>query len=289
MLQDLYKFNDNWQITNPDELKPVVIEIAKRHKVDLNLEHPVTIQDKLSWLMLHDCDKLKTKCADKYLLREYCIEKLGVDICLPLLFVYNSTDEIKWSELPNEFVIKCNHGSGMNIVVRDKKTINKYEVLQKLDTWMVDNFALRNTYEAQYYHVPRKIVVEKLMTDATQNESLFDYKFWCFNGEPKFFTINDGHGHGNINHYKMDKTPYRELERADIKSDYSKGYKMPEGFDLMVEYAKKLSEPFKFVRVDFYEIGGKVYLGELTFTPGCGYFNYKSQELNIKIGNMLKI
>ena len=282
MLKDIYMFNSDGNVMNPGELKSDVISIAKHHGVGLNLEKPVTIQDKLSWLMIYDCNNLKTKCADKYLLREYCVEKLGKDICLPLLGVYSSTKEIDWGKLPNEFVIKCNHGSGMNFVVKDKSKANKSEIYNKLEYWLMDNFALRNTYEAQYYNIRPKIVVEKLMKDEKQQESLFDYKFWCFNGEPKLYTINDGHGHGDIMYYNMDGS---ENNLYGVK--HNNTYKKPINFSIMVDYAKKLSNPFKFVRVDFYEVNDEVYLGELTFTPGCGYFKYKNPDDDKKIGNLL--
>jgi len=284
MLKDLYKFNDKGEITNPEELESEVIRIAKIHKTDINLKNPRTIQDKLSWLMIYDCNNLKTKCADKYRLREYSIEKLGKDICLPLISVYNSTKEIEWDKLPNEFVIKCNHGSGMNIIVKNKKTANKKEIFNRLENWLKDNFALRNSYEAHYYNISRKIVVEQLMKDKKQKDSLFDYKFWCFNGEPKLYTINDGHGHGDIMYYKMDGAEYN-LYGVKKHSDYKK----PAHFNEMIEYAKKLAKPFKFVRVDFYEINDKVYLGELTFVPGVGYFKYKKPEDDIKVGDFLKL
>jgi len=118
----------------------------------------------------------------------------------------------------------------------------------------------------------------------TDKPSLFDYKFWCFNGEPKMYTINDGNGHGDIMYYTIDGQEFN-LYNVPKHNDYAK----PKQFDKMVEYAKILSKPFKFVRVDFYEINDEVYLGELTFTPGANYFRYKNPTDEIKVGNMLEL
>ena len=260
------------------------------------LDNPKTIQEKLRWLNIYDIPwsdeysmPLKSVCTDKLIMKKYIQNILGEDVSVPTLFVYNNINEIEWDKLPNKFIIKCNHDSGSTIVCKDKSKFDKANCILKLNKWMSMDFAFRNGFESHYHWIDRKIIVEELLEDENQKDSLYDYKFWCFNGEPKFFTINDGHGHGNINHYKMDKSPYKEIERVDIKPDYSKNYKIPYNFDLMVKYSKKLSKLFKFVRVDFYEVNNKVYLGELTFTPGACVFNYKNPEDNILVGDMLKI
>lgn len=259
--------------------KFLVLHEKKGIKIDL--KNPKTIQDKLSWLNFYDIDPLKTKCADKILLHDYCKEVLGEDLCIPIIKVYNKFDDINWNELPNNFVIKCNHGSAMNIIVKDKFKIDKKIIKEKLDRWINTDFALISV-EPHYYDIPHKIFIEEYMNDGY--ETLHDYKFWCFNGEPKMYTINDGNGHGDIMYYTMDN---KELNLYGIKqhSDYIK----PKNFDLMIEYSKKLAKPFKFVRVDMYEINNKVYLGELTFTPGAMYFKYKNSADHLKIGEMLQL
>ena len=261
---------------------------CSRYGVKINLKNPKTIQDKIAWLNIYDTNPLKTKCADKILLRDYCKEILGEDLCVPILKIYNSSDEIDFNELPNQFVIKCNHGSGMNIIVKDKSKLNVNKTRQQLDLWMKCDFAFRNGLEAHYHDIKHKIFIEEYKTDAEQSGSLFDYKFWCFNGEPKFYTINEGHGHGPIIHYTMSQKK-SSLERTDYKVPASLNYKQPLNFNEMVDLSKKLSKPFKFVRVDFYEINGRVYLGEMTFTPGACGFKYKNRNDDIRIGNLLDI
>ena len=281
--------------TTLDDVKKFNIS-NKSRMIGSLLDNPKTIQEKLRWLNIYDIPwsadysmPLKSVCTDKLLMKKYIQNILGEDISVPTLFVYNNINEIEWDKLPNKFIIKCNHDSGSTIVCKDKSKFDKANCILKLNKWMSMDFAFRNGFESHYHWIDRKIIVEELLEDENQKDSLYDYKFWCFNGEPKFFTINDGHGHGNINHYKMDKSPYKEIERVDIKPDYSKNYKIPYNFDLMVKYSKILSNAFKFVRVDFYEVNNKVYLGELTFTPGACVFNYKNPEDNILVGDMLKI
>lgn len=235
-------------------------------------------------MKLYDNIPLKTKCSDKIKLHQYSEEKLGKDICIPILKIYNSTSEINWDELPDRFVIKCNHGSGMNIIVKDKSKLDIQDAVRKLDTWINTDFAFQNGYELQYHNIERKVFVEEYKEDERQKASLFDYKFWCFNGVPMMYTINDGIGHGSIMYYTMGHVP---MNPYNVKHNDS--YVTPLNFDLMVEYAKKLSEDFKFVRVDFYEIDNKVYLGELTFTPGSGFFKYTDEKWSLLFGEWLDL
>lgn len=269
------------------EYKDKLISIGKRVGLKLNLDNPVTIQDKINWMKLYDSTPLKTKCADKIQIHDYCREKIGEDLCIPILHIYDKVEDINWEELPKRFVIKCNHGSGMNIIVKDKSKLNIPDAEAKLRRFMKDDFAFHVGYEMHYHDIPHKIFVEEYKEDENQKNSLYDYKFWCFNGEPKFMTVSDGFGHGNMTFYNMDFTK-SELSRGDftpIKKEVAK----PKNFDLMVEYSKKLSEDFKFVRVDFYEVSGRLFLGELTFTPGAGFFKYRNPEDNKRLGDMINL
>ena len=259
-----------------------MVRFCKTQGVNINLENPTTIQDKLAWLNIYDENPLKTKCADKIKLHEYCKEKLGKDICVPILHVYDKVEDINWDELPEQFVMKCNHGSGMNIIVKNKKELDIEKAKKDLTLWMNDDFSVRNGFEAHYHDIERKIFVEEYKNDG--HLTLHDYKFWCFNGEPKIYTINDGNGHGDIMYYRMDDSEWN-LYEVPHHDDYVK----PSKFDEMISMAKTLCEPFKFVRVDFYEINGEVYLGELTFIPGAAAFKYKKHEDDIEMGKLLKL
>ena len=267
-----------------------VVNLAKRYGVNLNLKNPVTFQDKLNWLNLYHPMKLKTFCADKILLHDYCKEKIGEDLCIPIIDVYNSVNEIKWFELPEKFVMKCNHGSGMNIIVNDRNKMDVVGSIKKLEKWMATDYTFfHGGCEAHYHDIKRKIFIETNMCDEMK-ECPVNYKFFCFNGEPKFvLTIIYA---GNIHNYCFYDNDYKPmvLERTD--RNYNRMIdvaKKPVNFDKMLEYCRKLSSPFKFVRCDFYEINNRVYLGELTFVPAMGIFHYKDRNDEKRIGDLLKL
>ena len=271
------------------EYKNALVKKCRSCGVIINLDKPRTIQDKINWLKLFDSTPLKSRCADKILVHEYCKEKLGEDICIPIIKTYDKASDIKWDELPKQFVIKCNHGSGMNIIVKDKSKLDKAAARAKLDKWMKEDFSFRNGYEMHYHNIRHRILVEKYMNDG--HCDLTDYKFFCFHGIPKMCLVvadrNDKSA-THRNYYDMDFN-YINLSKTKNKSNPKKLDKKPESFELMKEYAEKLSADFKFVRVDFYEIDGKVYLGELTFTPAAGIFNYTDKKMEVKIGEMLDL
>lgn len=253
---------------------------------NVNLKNPQTFTDKLQWLKIHDSTFTKAFCADKITLREFCKEKIGKDLCFPILAIYEKPEQIEWNKLPENFVIKCNHGSGYNIIVENKQTLDKTKVINTLRNWMkVDYGSL--SYELYYNLIPKRIFIESYMCPGI-GQSLKDYKFFCFNGEPKFFHINADFGHGNFNHYDLQGN-LLDISRYDFPADPNRKDEMPKTLPEMIKYAKLLSKDFKFVRVDFYEIGNKVYLGELTFIPGSGRMRYKNPNTNLELGKLLHL
>jgi hypothetical protein len=258
-----------------------MIRFAKGNGIRFNFQEPKTIQDKLAWLNIYDSNELKVKCADKIQLHEYCKERIGKDICVPIIATYKSVDDIKWESLPDSFVIKCNHGSGMEFIVPDKADADINLIEHKIRIWMNTNFAFRNGFEAHYNDIPRKILIEEYKEDG--HDSLVDYKFWCFNGEPKFYSIGE-QTNGSSMCYKMNGAKW------DLFGSHNSGdYKKPKNLAEMKRISKILSEPFKFVRINFYEIDGKMYLGEMTFTPGACVLKCQKPEDDLKLGNMLKL
>lgn len=268
--------------------KSFIPQIKARHKQMLgrecNLENPQRLTDKLEWLKVYDSTFLKTYCSDKLTARKYVAAKLGKDISIPVIGVYDKFDDIDFSKLPKDYVIKTNHGSHTNIIVRDGN-IDKAKAKKQFDEWMAKDWSWWG-YEMHYVPIKRKIFIENYM--ECEKSSLIDYKFWCFNGKPAFFTINGDTGHGGINHYDFNGNllPY---SRKDLPADKNIKWEMPINLNEMKEYAKKLSKDFKFVRVDFYEINGKVYFGELTFIPGAAYIQYTSDTTDFVVGKLLKL
>lgn len=265
-------------------MKDKCIKIAAKKGLTLNLDNPKTIQDKINWLKINDNIYSKSLCADKIKLHNFCTDRLGEDICVPILAVYDKPENIDFKTLPDACVFKCNHGYNMNIVCIQKPTaLEQKEIIRTLKGWLAKDFG-HESMQLQYSGIERKCYAETFLTDSTQKDSLRDYKFWCFNGKPMMYTINDGHGHGDIIYYDMD---HKEMNLYGLKKVPE--FRKPINFQKMKEYAEKLSAGFYFVRVDFYEVNGKIYLGEMTFTPGNGFFRYKDNETNLKIGRMLDI
>ncbi len=254
-----------------------------------NIDNPKTLSEKLQWLKIYDSTYLKAFCADKITVRDYCKEKLGIDLCIPLLKIYNKPEEIEWNILPNQFVIKCNHGSAMNIIVKDKKTVKKDNINKTLNKWLSIKYG-DLSYELFYNLIKPKIIIEPYLEDK-ENGALTDYKFLCFNGEIKYMQVVNDRGTNKLhfNYYTPNFIPMTDVSWNAHPADYSKIDKKPINFELMKEYATKLCKDFKLVRVDFYEINKKVYLGELTFIPASGRLTYKNPDTNLKFGNMLKL
>ena len=263
-----------------------MVNYCKSGGVVIDLENLETIQDKLCWLNIYDVNPLKIKCADKVQLREYCKEIIGEDICIPLIGVYEKTSDIDWDSLPNKFVVKCNHGSGMNIIVKDKEKIDIQRAISMLDNWLTVDFAFQNGFESHYHAIERKILIEEFK-ENDDGSDLMDFNWWCFNGEPKLVQIFIGmNTHSPIVGYYDMEFNFKPIDR---RSDDFIRFKKPESFEKMKQLAKELSSNFKFVRVDFYEVNSKPVLGELTFTPGALYLPNIRKDMAKYMGDMLTL
>lgn len=252
-----------------------------------NIDNPHTLTEKIQWLKVYDCIPLKTKCSDKIQLHDYVTEKLNKDICIPIIKTYDTANGVNLKDLPERFVIKANHGSGMNLVVKNKQTLNTDNLIRTLQKWFDTDYSFNFGYEFQYRDIPHKVLVEEYKENKGQSD-LIDYKFYCFNGNPHFCQIiTNRHSGEMISHYDLNWTYKPEYDQVNFKS--TPNLIKPKKYTEMIEYAKKLSEDFKFVRVDFYEIDNVVYLGELTFTPLSGVIKYKDQKIDEKLGSLLQL
>jgi len=267
-----------------EELK---LWFKERTGKELDLENPKTFNEKIQWMKLYDSTPLKTQLADKYLVRDWVKEKIGEEYLIPLLGVYDSFDEIDFEELPNQFALKTNHGSGWNIIIHDVSNLDKKEAKKKFDGWLKRNYAFNYGMELHYMNILPKIICEKYMADLADGD-IYDYRFFCFNGVPEFVWVDIGSG---TNHHKRNiydvnwvlqnyRVNYPNLEPAPEK---------PSNFDEMLECVKKLCVDFAFVRVDFYSSNGKVYFGEMTFTPQSGTGKWEDEEQNELYGELIKL
>lgn len=271
----------------PEIIKQKAYNFATQYQ-KLNLKNPITIQDKIGYIKAIAIDDLKTYCADKLQLSDYCIKKTGQDLCIPKICSYDKITDIDITKLPDKFVFKANHGAGYNLIVRDKTKFTSQQLQQYATKWTNENFAFRG-YELHYYNIKPKVFVEQYMTDG--NSDLTDYKFLCFNGIPSFCQIiNDRHipSKKRLNYYDMNFN-FVDICRTDFPNNKNLLDIKPKNWEKMIQYAKVLSKDFDLVRVDFYEINEQIYLGELTFTPGNAVFKYKNPEHGIILGNMLKL
>lgn len=254
-----------------------------------NLKKPKDLNEKLLWLSYYWRNPLKAECADKYKCREYATSKCGLseDILVPILGVWNKAEDINFDNLPNSFVLKCNHGCGYNIIVKDKKELNINKTIQKLNGWLSENFA-GNISEIHYKDIkPHLIICEKFLPAIGNDSSVIDYKLMCFNGVPCFIFVaynRDCFGEATFCTFSLD---WEQLYY--IKNEIKTNIPKPSSLNEMIEYSKILSKNFPFVRVDFYEIEGRPLLGELTFTPYGNILTYFTPEVIIKYGNILKL
>ena len=259
----------------------------KKFRSKYNESNLITIQDKLNYLSIHESPDFKSNIVDKIRLHEYSKKILGKDICVPILKIYKNEDEINPNELPNKFVLKCNHGSGMNIFCNDKSNFNLENSKKKLNLWKNINYGLL-TSEFQYINIKAKIFAETYL-----KSNIEDYKIYCFHGEPKFIRVQKRLKGltGKLNNYYDLNWKLTDIETG-LKSFYRKKdikIKKPKNLDLMIYYARKLSSEFVFVRADFYNVNGEIYLGELTFTPSNSIFKLKNKKQSIYIGKFINI
>lgn len=264
------------------------VEMGKK----LNLKNPKSFNEKLQWLKLNDRNPEYTKMVDKYEAREYVAEKIGEEYLIPLLGVWDSVDDIDFESLPDKFVLKCTHDSGGVVVCRDKSKLNINDARKKLDVCLHRDF-YKLTREWPYKDVKPRIIAEKFMVDKNEEKTqtgLTDYKFYCFNGVPKYAYVSLGlenHKTAKISFVTLDWeiAPFGRTDFAEFKSLPPK----PTKFDEMIKLATVLSKDIRFLRVDFYEIDEKIYFGELTFFPGSGYTEINPEEWDYKLGDMINL
>ena len=257
------------------------------HK-DPNLDKPVTMNEYLTWRKLYDRDPLLPRCTNKYLVRAYVKEKIGDQYLVPLLAIAERVDKINFDTLPNRFVIKINHGSGQNIIVKNKTYENLDEIKVRLHYWIKRNHYYNNR-EWQYKEIKPMIVVEKLLLDE-QGAIPKDYKLHVFGGKVEMIQIDTDRFEA---HKRIFYSPtWEELLFNWVPVDaynrpkYPKAAPQPkpDALDTMINLAEKLAEDFPYVRVDFYYIGGKIYFGELTFTHENGLAKFFPDEYDTYYG-----
>lgn len=256
---------------------------------ELDLKNPITFNEKLQWLKLYDRKPIYTTMVDKYAAKKYVADLIGEEYIIPTLGVWNTPDEIDFESLPRQFVLKTTHDSGGIVICKDKSKLNFKDAKSKLWKSLKRDYYLVHR-EWPYKNVPKKIIGEKYMEDNDDKE-LRDYKFYCFNGkvqalllatnrqskeEPLCFDYYDN----KFEHLNM-KNHWHPNSRKKINK--------PQKFEEMVELASELSKGIPHIRVDFYEVNGKVYFGELTFFDMGGYLIIYPQDWDVEWGKLIDL
>lgn len=255
----------------------------------LNLEKPVGFNEKLNWLKLNHIHPEYTMLADKLKVRNIIAEKIGEEYLIPILGHWKSFEDIPFQELPEKFVLKCNHDSG-SVKIIDKKQLDEREMnnLAKFFAGRLSENSYYNGREYPYRDIEPCIIAEKFMK-TTDDHVINDYKFFCFNGIPYIMFIVSGRftKEKHEDFFDMDYRWLPEIRNGETPSPVCPP--KPECFEEMKRLATTLSKGIEAVRMDFYEIDGKVYFGEFTFFSAGGFCLFEPHDWEIKLGNMIQI
>lgn len=270
-----------------DDAEYIRKKFEYRMGYSFNMDSPKTFNEKIQWLKLFDRNPDYVQMVDKYEVKRYVADKIGPEYIIPTLGLYDTFDEIEFEKFPRKFVLKCTHDSGGIFLCKDKSCFDRDRA-----KFFLENRLKRNYYwacrEWPYKDVKPRIIAEEYMCDDL-NDELIDYKFMCFNGEPKMiFTCSERFEGGGL------KVTFFDLawNKMDFERHYPSSYKKiekPQNLELMIKLAKRLSNGILFVRVDFYEIRGQVYFGEMTFFPGSGMEEFSPIEWDYTLGEWIRL
>lgn len=270
----------------PDKIYLKIKYFIKFRK-KLNLSNPKTFNEKIQWLKLYDRNNLYNIMVDKYEVKKYVADIIGSDYIIPTLGVYEKFNEINFDILPNQFVIKCTHDSCGLVIVKNKDKMNIDEIKKKINKCLKNNYFYVGR-EWPYKNVKPRIIIEPYLEDKKYGE-LRDYKFFSFSGKVEFlFIATNRQGNGDTFFDFYDKN----FNHLNIINGHPMNPNTPEkpvNYYKMIELAEKLSRGFKQIRVDFYEVNGKVYFGELTFYHWSGFVPFNPNEWDEKLGEYIKL
>ena len=245
----------------------------------LHLDNPQTYSEKLNWLKIYDRNPLYTKLVDKYEVRDYVKEKIGEEYLFPLLGVWDKYEDIDFDKLPNRFVLKCTHDFGSVVLVDDKAKLDKDKAKESINDELKYNFYYR-AREWAYKNVKPRIIAEQYMEDG--NKRLIDYKFFCFNGKVEFMFIASGRGTDlRFDFFTKD---FQHIKTTNGVPNANVTPKKPTCYDDMIKIAEKLAEGINNVRVDLYDIDGRIYFSELTFYHNGGMVVFNPYEIDRRLG-----
>jgi hypothetical protein len=277
-----------WDYTNDNEQR-FKFKYFKYTRKKLDLKNPRTYDEKIIWLQLHDHDIIYQRLTDKLLVKNYVTEKIGKKYVTPVIGIWDNADDIAFEDLPDEYVLKCNHDSAGVFIKHKCASLSQRDIqgIRKMvsDSLCVDYFDISDSW--CYKGIKPKVFAEKLIY-THDNERLVDYKFFCFNGKPKFlYAAKDRESVSGVAFYDIE---YNRIPVRALKYPNGADIPKPAQFDEMIYCCKKLSKEIPFVRVDLYVDGhGAVLFGEMTFCPSGGVLAPYPEEYNIKFGGYLDL
>lgn len=269
----------------PDEL---YLRIAYRMVTGktLHLNPPVTFNEKLQWLKLHNRQPLFTQMVDKYGVREFIKERIGDEYLIPVYGVWDKPEDVDFSALPNRFVLKCTHDCGGVIICRDKSQFNKEEAIATLKECMKKNFYYQGR-EWPYKNVVPRVYAEAYLEDKGETQ-LTDYKVFNFNGTPRIIQVD-------FDRYTDHKRKFFDTEWNEMDVTFHQPYKSdkvikkPACMDEMLELSRKLSAGFPHLRTDFYIVNDRLYVGEMTFFHGTGFGKWTPESFDAEMGSWMDL
>lgn len=254
----------------------------------LDLKNPKTFSEKLQWLKLYDRKSEYVKMVDKYAAKEYVAGIIGDEYIIPTLGVWDRPEYIDWDSLPDKFVLKCTHDSGDLVICKDKSKLDKKAAIKKLNHGLKQNY-FKVWREWPYKNVLKRIIAEMFIDPPPEHDDLPDYKFFCFNGEPKYCQVISGRNKEmRIDFFDHDWNHQQFHEPKDFSFAEVEPTK-PYNYERMWEMARELAKDKAFSRIDFYDIGSQVYFGEITFYPTGGLGGFAPEDFDKIIGEMIKL
>ena len=257
-----------------------------------DLDNPKTFTEKLQWLKFNDSTEEKALLSDKYeapKIIEQQYGSLGIKI-IPQLGVWERAEDIDFDALPQKFVLKCTHGSAMNIIVKNKSLLDVNKTRKKLNEWLALDFSMvTGMFELHYKYIKPRIIAEKFIEETDGN--LHDYKFHCFHGEPKFIEFIVYRIFNSQEYFSAIYSSTWEKTTISFNGDklYEEDFPVPQKLDQMLILAKKMSQNYEYVRVDFYYLQNEVYFGEMTFTPDAGMIKFNDDKIDEEWGTWITL
>lgn len=271
----------------PDKLYLKIL-FYKHFKRNLDLNNPKTLNEKIQWLKINDKRIECTQLADKYSVRSYVEEILGTEYLIPLLGVWDTPEDIDFSSLPNQFVLKSNHDSKGVMICKDKNNFD-IDAAKKFLNSRLNRNGFWYGREWPYKNIKPCIIAEQYMTDESSTE-LKDYKIMCFNGRPDNIMVcsNRSNGHVDFNYFDLSWNPLT-FNKVDENSQSQNRIQKPKNLAKMIEIAKIFSKDFYFARIDLYNVDGQIYFGEITFYPASGFDQDLTESTDYMLGSKLKL